>query len=66
MITLTIMRKVLMKCQQRIINYRFYKHFSDEAYKETSINYLSQKNLANYEDGMPFQEIFNMRGKMHA
>ena len=55
-----------MKCQQRIINYRFYKHFSDEAYKETSINYLSQKNLANYEDGMPFQEIFNMCGKMHA
>ena len=38
MMTLTVMRKGLKKFQPRIINHRSYRHFSNEAYRESLIN----------------------------
>ena len=51
MMTLTVMRKGFKKFQLRIINYRFYMHFSNEAYRESLINKLSQENFVNNDDG---------------
>ena len=45
MMTLTVMKKGLKKLQRRIINYRSYKHFSNEAYRESLVNMLSRKKF---------------------
>ena len=45
------MRKVFKKFQPRIINYRPYKHFSNEAYRESLINKLTLENFVNNDDG---------------
>ena len=45
------MRKGFKKFQPRIKNYRSYKHFSNEAYRESLINKLSQENFVNNDDG---------------
>ena len=50
MITLTDIRKGFKKFQPRIINYRSYKHFSKEAYRESLTNKLSQENFFNNDD----------------
>ena len=49
MMTLTVMRKGFKKFQP-IINYRSYKHFSNEPYRESLINKLSQENFVNNDD----------------
>ena len=51
MITLTVMRKGFKKFQPRIINCRSYKHFSNEAYRESLVNKLFQENFVNNDDG---------------
>ena len=51
MMTFTIMRKGFKNFQLRIINYRFYKRFPNEAYRENLINKLLQENIVNNDDG---------------
>ena len=51
MMTLTAMRKGLKKFQPRIINHRSYKHFSNEAYRQSLIDKLSQEKFVNDDDG---------------
>ena len=45
LMTLAVMRKSFKKYQPKIINYKSYKNFSNEKYRETLINNLSKKNL---------------------
>ena len=47
LMTLTVMRKSFKKYQLKIINYRSYKNFSNEKYKETLIDNLSKENVIN-------------------
>ena len=51
LMTLTVMRKSFKKYQPKIINYRSYKNFSNEKYRETLINNLSKENFINNDDG---------------
>ena len=44
------MRKSFKKYQLKIINYRSYKNFSNEKYKETLIDNLSKENVINNDD----------------
>ena len=50
LMTLTVMRKSFKKHQPKRINYRSYKKFSIEKYKETLINNLSEENFINNDD----------------
>ena len=50
--TLTVMGKGFKKPQSRIRNYRFYKHFSNEAYRESVINKLLQEKFVNNDNGV--------------
>ena len=50
LMTLTHMRS-FKKHQHRIINYRSYKNFSNEEYRETLINNLSKESFINNDDG---------------
>ena len=45
------MRKSFKKFQPKIINYRSYKTFSNEAYRETLINNLSKENFIINDNG---------------
>ena len=58
MMILTVMRKNFRKFQLRIINYRFQKHFSNETYRESLINRLSQQNFVNNNGG--FQRFYDI------
>ena len=51
LMTLTVMRKGFKKYQPKIINYRSYKNFSNETYRETLINNLIKENFINNDDG---------------
>ena len=51
MMTLTVMRKSFKKFQPKIINYRSYKHFRNEAFRETLLKNLSQENFVNNDNG---------------
>ena len=51
MMTLTVMRKSFKKFQPKIINYRSYKHFQNEAFRETLLKNLSQENFVNNDNG---------------
>ena len=51
LMTLTVIRKSFKKYQPKIINYRSYKNFSNEKYRETLINNLSKENFINNDDG---------------
>ena len=51
LMTLTVMRKSFKKFQPKIINYRSYKTFSNEAYRETLINNLSKENFIINDKG---------------
>ena len=51
LMALTVMRKIFKKYQSKIINYRSYKNFSNEKYRETLINDLSKENFINNDDG---------------
>ena len=51
LMTLTVMRKRFKKYQPKTVNYRSYKNFSNEKYREKSINNSSKENLINNDDG---------------
>ena len=51
LMTLTVMGKSFKKYQPKIINYRSYKNFSNEKFRETLINNLSKENFINKGDG---------------
>ena len=51
LMTLTVMRKSFKKYQPKTVNYRSYKNFSNEKYRETLINNLSKENFDNNDDG---------------
>ena len=45
------MRKFFKKYQPKTINYRSYKNFTNEKYKETLIENLSKESFSNNDDG---------------
>ena len=45
-----VMRKIFKKLKPRTINYRSYKHFSNEAYRESQLHELSKSILIFYID----------------
>ena len=49
--TVTVMRKIFKKLKPRTINYRSYKHFSNEAYREPLLHELSKEVFVNKDDG---------------
>ena len=49
--TLTAMRKDFKKYWPKTINYRSYKIFSNDNYREMLINSLSKENFVNNDDG---------------
>ena len=51
LMTLTVMGKHFKKYQPKIINYRSYKNFPNEKFRETLINNLSKENFTNNDDG---------------
>ena len=50
--TVTIIRKIFKKLKPRTINYRSYKHFSSEAYRESLLHELSKEVFVNNDDGL--------------
>ena len=50
LMTLTVMTESFKKYQPKTINYRSYKNFSNEKYRETLINNLSKENFINNGD----------------
>ena len=54
---LPVMRKGFKKFQPRIRNSRSYKHFLNEAYRDSLINKLSQENFANNNGFQRFCDI---------
>ena len=48
----TVMRKIFKKLKPRTINYRSYKHFSNEAYRESLLHELSKEVFSNNDDGL--------------
>ena len=58
LMTVTVMRKSFEKLKPRTINYRSYKHFSNEAYKESLLHELSKEVFVNnYDDLQGFCNI---------
>ena len=49
--TLTIMRKTFKNQRPRIINYRSFKHFSNEEFRKSLIDNLSNQIYVNNDDG---------------
>ena len=45
------MRKIFKKLKPRTINYRSYKHISNEAYRESLLHKLSKEVFVNNDDG---------------
>ena len=52
LVTVTVMRKIFKKLKPRTINYRSYKHFSNEAYRESLLHELSKEVFVNNDDGL--------------
>ena len=50
--TVTVMSKIFKKLKPTAINYRSYKHFSNEAYRESLSQELSKEVFVNYDDGL--------------
>ena len=46
------MRKIFKKLKLRTINYRSYKHFSNEAYRESLLHELSKEVCINNDDDL--------------
>ena len=51
LITLTIMKKTFKKQRPRIINYRSFKHFFNEEFRNSLIDRLSNQKYINNNDG---------------
>ena len=52
LMTVTVMRNIFKKLKPRTINYRSYKHFSNEAYRESLLHELSKEVFVNNNDGL--------------
>ena len=52
LMTVTVMRKIFKKLKPRAINYRSYKHFLNEAYRESLLDELSKEVFVNNDDGL--------------
>ena len=52
LMTLTVMKKSFKKFQPRIINYRSYKHFSNDTFRKDLIDKLSNEELVINDDEM--------------
>ena len=58
LMTLTVMRKSFKKLKPRVINYRSYKHFSNEVFRESLLEILSQQTFVNNDYG--FEKFCNI------
>ena len=58
LMTLAVMRKSFKKLKPRVINYRSYKHFSNEIFRESLLEKLSQQTFVNNEYG--FEKFCNI------
>ena len=52
LMTVTIVRKIFKNLKLRTKNYRSYKHFSNEAYREFPLHELSKEVFFNNNDGL--------------
>ena len=52
LMTLTVMRKSFKKLKPRIINYRSYKFFSNEIFRESILEKLAEQTLVNNNYGL--------------
>ena len=52
LMTVTVLRKTLKKVRPRIINYRSFKHFSNEAFRVSFKNNLSNEVYVNNDNGL--------------
>ena len=52
LMTVTVMRKIFKKLKPRTINCKSYKHFSNEAYRESLLHKLSKEVFVNNDDGL--------------
>ena len=52
LMTVTVMRKIFKKSKPRTINYRSYKQFANEAYRESLLHELSKEVFVNNDDGL--------------
>ena len=50
--TLSVMKKYFKKLQLRIINYRSYKHFSNNTFRKDLIDKLSDEKFVINDDGL--------------
>ena len=50
--TVTVMRKTFKKMRPRVINYRSYRDFSNETFRVSLMNNLSNKAFVNNDDGL--------------
>ena len=50
--TLTVIRKPFQKIRPRIINYRRFKQFSNEAFREILMNNLSNEEFVHNDKGL--------------
>ena len=50
LMTVAIMRKIFKKLKPTTINYRSYKHFSNESYRESLLHELSKEVFVNNDD----------------
>ena len=50
--TLTVMKKSFKMIQPRIINYRSYKHFSNDTFRKDLIDKLSNEKFVTNDDGL--------------
>ena len=51
LMTVTVMRKTFKKMRPRVINYRSYRDFSNETFRVSLINNLSNEVFVNNDDG---------------
>ena len=58
LMTLTVMRKSFKKLKARVTNYRSYKHFSNEVFREDLLGKLSQQTFVNNDYG--FEKFCNI------
>ena len=56
--TLTVIRKIFKKLKPRVINYRSYKHFSNDVFRENMFGKLSQQTFVNNDYG--FEKFCNI------
>ena len=58
LMTLTVMRKSFKKLKPRVINYRSYKHFSNDVFRESLLGKLSQQTFVSNDYG--FEKFCNI------